>query len=154
MKYTHGQKVTCEIQEVKITDAKISIDKDGTPFICQNIKYGIEAEDKLGYEHSWKLVYDFTAVSVENLKPIVKSFDNPEVGDIYSNESGKRTVLGVAGRVIFLSGNNNKDAYNLAYTKKELIEYGYKVEEVEKEVEEITMEELIKELGREVIIKK
>jgi len=103
-------------------------------------------------DNSFNLV---SSNSSKNLKPIVKSFDNPEVGDVYSNESGKRTVLGVAGRAIFLSGNNNKDNYNLAYTKKELIEYGYTIEgNKTEEVEEITMEELIKELGREVIIKK
>ena len=155
MKYTHGQKVTCEIKAEKIKDAKISIDKDGTPFICQNIKCGVEAEDKLGYEYSWKLDDDFTQVSVENLKPL-KSFENPEVGDIYYNKNFKKTVLGVAGRVIFMSGIN-QDKYSAGFTKEELIKLGYKVEEKEvevEEVEEITMEELIKELGREVIIKK
>ena len=92
-------------------------------------------------------------ISLKGLELITrpKSFDNPEVGDIYSNVNCKRTVLGVAGRVIFMSGRN-QDNYTMAYIKEELIELGFTIEG--KEVEEITMEELIKELGREVIIKK
>ena len=79
-----------------------------------------------------------------------KSFDNPEVGDVYSNVNGNKvTVLGVAGRVIFLS-DDNQDNYNMGCTKEELIEFGYIIES---NVEEITMKELIKELGREVKIK-
>jgi len=69
-----------------------------------------------------------------------KSFDSPEVGDVYSNENCKRTVLGVAGRVIFMSGENPAN-YDDAYTKEDLIDAGYKVE---KEVEETKTEKLIR----------
>ena len=106
-------------------------------------------EDSEGSEYK-----NYIFITMKDLKPLVKSFDNPEVGDVYSNENCKRTVLGVAGKVIFMS-DENQDRYSTAYTKEELIKLGYKVEEkVKKEVEEITMEELIKELGREVKIKK
>lgn len=44
MKYSHGQKVKCTIENIEIDDAKISIDKDGTPYICQNLIDGCEAE--------------------------------------------------------------------------------------------------------------
>ena len=55
----HGRKVTCNIySNVKgykrsITDAKISVDDEGDVYICQNILEGNNADDKLGYEHSW-----------------------------------------------------------------------------------------------------
>ena len=45
MNFKHNQKVTCEIDGKKITDAKISIDKDGTPYICQNEKDGVTADN-------------------------------------------------------------------------------------------------------------
>ena len=63
----HNQKVTCEIDGIKITDARISINKDGSPFICQNEQLGAHADDKLGYKYSWGLMKDFTDFAVTDL---------------------------------------------------------------------------------------
>lgn len=69
MKFTHGQRVTCKIGGEEIKNAKISIDSDGTPYICQDIQDGAVAEDRLGYAYSWGLYNDFTNSSVTDLKP-------------------------------------------------------------------------------------
>ena len=49
----NNDRVTCTIEGTKITDARISIDEDGRPFICQNERDGADAENKLGYKYSW-----------------------------------------------------------------------------------------------------
>lgn len=51
----HKKKVTCKIASKKITDAKLSMNKDGRYFICQDAIYGVPAEDMLGYKCSWFL---------------------------------------------------------------------------------------------------
>lgn len=154
MKFTHGQRVKCTIDGKDIVDAKISIAKDGLPFICQNFKNGVPAKDKLGYNFSWVLERDFTKSSVTNLRPAEKSFDNPEVGDVYLGDGGERTVLGVCGRAIFLSAWDNPNVSGGCRTKEELIDNGYTIKQDKEEAEELTMEEVCKQLGRTVKIKK
>lgn len=148
--FKHNQKVTCEIDGTKITDARISIDEDGTPYICQNEEEGDEASNLLGYEYSWRLSSDFISNYVENLRPALKSFDFPKIGDEYKDEDGDSIfVLGVAGRVIFLSAYNNKDEYGNGYTKEELLKLeGTTVQDIE-ETEEETEEELTVKQGEE-----
>lgn len=157
-KFNHNDRVTAEIDGTKILDARISIDKYGTPYICQNEKDGMDAEDKLGYKYSWGLYNDFTnSSSVTNLRLAEKTWDTLEVGDEIEDKYGDtQTVLGVCGRVMFISYHDNKDEYSSGYTKEQLIKYGYTIvsPKVEEEVDEITMEELCKELGRTVKIKK
>jgi len=69
-RFNHGDKITCYIAGIKITDAKISI-KYGEVFICQNIKNGHQPNDKLGYKLAWE--YD---KSVTNLKKAGSEFKN------------------------------------------------------------------------------
>lgn len=128
MNFKHGDRVKCTIKGTEIDDAKISIDKDGTPFICQDKKNGWEAEDKLGYKYSWALDEEFNNNYVTNLRPDKKSFDYPEIGDEYIEAGGSsRFVLGVAGRVIFLSSSLNKNELCSSLTKETLIKYGYTI---------------------------
>ena len=158
MNFKHKQKVVCEIDGKKITDVKISIDKDGTPYICQNEKDGVTAENLLGYKYSWELNKDFTNCLVTNLKPLNKTIRDVEIGDIvvdkYNNEN-KRMVLDVREKIVGLSECDDFENFDCFYTFEELEKYGYKLkDEPEEEIEELTMEELCKELGREVKIKK
>ena len=155
MKYQHNQKVTCEIDGTKITDARISINDDGQPYICQNEKKGSNANNKLGYKYSWRLEEDFTDGFFKNLRSTEKTFENPEVGDEYKDKDGdSRFVLGVCGRVIFLSNYNDKDHYPDGYTKEDLTKYDYTIvqDEPEEEIEEITIDEVCKRLGKKVKI--
>jgi len=60
-KFYHGDRVTCEIGDAKIKDARISVDDRDTSgsgeankfYICQDIMNGSTANDKLGYKYSW-----------------------------------------------------------------------------------------------------
>ena len=155
MKFKHNQKVTCEIYKIKITDARISIDDDGQPYICQNEIDDHKIKNKLGYKYSWGLSRKFTNLYVENLLLAEKTFDYPELGDEYKNRDGdSKTVLGVCGQVIFLSNFNDKNHHYCGYTKKELIECNYTIvqDEPEEEIEELTVAEVCKRLGKTIKI--
>lgn len=151
--FKHNQKVICEIEGTKITDARISIDKDGTPYICQNEADGVKASNLLGYEYAWCLNQDFTERYIKNLRPSEKSFDFPEIGDEYKdNEGDSKFVLGVAGRVIFMSSYSDKDEYCDEYTKEGLIECGFTIVQEDKTEEELTVKQVCEELGRDIKI--
>lgn len=51
----HGQFVTCEINGVKIKNARVSIDEHNRVFICHNSTKGAGAAagNKLGFNYSW-----------------------------------------------------------------------------------------------------
>ena len=155
MKFKHGDRVKCTIDGTDIDDAKISIDTDRTPFICQNKKDGCDADDKLGYKYSWALNEEFNNQDVTNLRHAEKSFDYPEIGDKYTSGLGNsRFVLGVAGRAIFISSVNDKDSFGYGTTKEELVERGYTVvrDEPNEETAEMTLEEIEKLVGKKVKI--
>lgn len=158
MNFKHGEYVKCTIDGTEIDDARISIEKDGTPFICQNKKDGWKAEDRLGYKYSWILDEEFEDRNVTNLRPVKKSFDYPEIGDEYVDDRGKsRFVLGVAGRAIFLSSPVSKDDFYCILTKEQLIILGYTIanDEPKEEPPEMTLEEIEKLVGKKVkIVKK
>lgn len=75
-------------------------------------------------------------------------------GDIIvSKARDERYVLGVSGKVIFLSYNRAFNSVSHHATLTDLIKNGYKLKQ-EIETETLTMEQVCKELGREVKIKK
>ena len=138
--FKHNQKVICEIKGTKITDARISIDSSGIPYICQNQVDGNDAENKLGYKYSWVLGGDFTDLSgrVTNLRSATKSFDNPQEGDEYKElTGGSKWVLGVCGRAIMLSAKDEKDICEGTYTKEELIKFCFTIVQDKSEPKEI-----------------
>jgi len=153
MNFKHNQKVTCEIYGKKITDAKISIDKDGTPYICQNEINGCSADDKLGYKYSWALNKDFTYDNVTNLKPFNKTIRDVEIGDILIRDGDEQMVLDVREKIVGLSEYDDFENFDCFYTFEELEKYGYKLkDEPEEEIEELTVEQVCKELGRDIKI--
>ena len=155
MKFKHGDRVKCTIEGADIDDARISIDKDGTIFICQNKKAGWIADDMLGYRYSWELDKEFEDSDVTDLRSVEKSFDCPKIGDEYKSRNGEsQFVLGVAGRVIFLSSAKDKDSFDCIYTKEKLIKHGYIIvqDEPNEETAEMTLEEIEKLVGKKVKI--
>ena len=155
MNFKHGDRVKCTIKGVDIKDARISIDKDGTPFICQNKKAGWIADDMLGYKYSWALDEEFNNNYVTNLRHAEKSFDYPEIGDEYIAPNGEsRFVLGMAGRVIFLSSSTEREYYSYVMTKEQLIALGFTIanDKTKEEPTEMTIEEIEKIVGKKVKI--
>ena len=151
MNLKHNQRVICEICGTKITDAKISINEDGTPYICQNEKDGIDAENKLGYKYSWKLLSDFTRINVTNLKPFKKTLRDVEIGDILIRDGEEQMVLDVREKIIGLSEYDDFEIFDCFYTFEEL-EEDYELKDEPEEVEELTVEQVCKELGRDIKI--
>ena len=123
-KFKHGQRVTCEIDGVKIDDAKISIDKDGEVFICQNKYDGDEPEDKLGYKYGWKITYKKVEFfdgkeSVKNLQFLPRTLDDLEEGDIVVDSEGiEKTIVGICGQIVFLSNRKEIVSYWLLSNMK------------------------------------
>jgi len=159
-KFKHGDRVTCELSTmdgwIEIKDGRISIDRDGDAFVCQDIRPSYQhAEKALGYKNTWyiKKSQDW---EVRNLKLKNKTMDNLEVGDVLVDEDGdEQKILGMCDMVYFLSRFNDfNKADDCPRTLAELKGMSYKLKGVEEEEEELTMDELCKELGRTVKIKK
>ena len=107
-------------------------------------------------QYSWFLNKDFTDVNVTDLKPLPRTIDDIQEGDVVVDEGGdERKVLGVCGKVYLMSGICDFSKYSNGFTIEELKTRGYKPkDEPEPEIEEMTLAEVCKELGREVKIKK
>ena len=139
----HNDKVTCIISGKVITDARISIDKGGTPYICHNEKNcdGGRADDKLGYKYSWGLERDFTDIGVTNLR-LVTAFQK---GDILTYKHlYKAKVLEVLGDVYFMSALDDFTSAGGTYTEQELKKNGCKLVTP---VKEYSRDEIAKALG-------
>jgi len=155
MKFKHGDRVTCTIDGVEITDARISINPNEETFICQNVKGGARARDLLGYKYSYYTGHNFSNPFVGDLKLVEKTLENLEVGDILINKNEQaHRVLGICGELVFYSFSND---FNdpLAYRTRHYLKVrGWKIKQEETPTEELTMEEVCKELGRTIKIKK
>jgi len=142
MKFKHNDRVTCKIHVTEITDARISIDKDGTPFICQNVKCGVYTEDKLGYEYSWRLSKDFTDCFVKDLKLATPTWDSLQWKDILLGKNGERRMVLVAlNDSVLISLDDNFETASDWYHKKEIQVWGCTIEGAVPAVEEITVAE-------------
>ena len=152
MNFKHNDKVTCEINGNPITDARISIDEDGQPFICQNEISGNNKGEKLGYRYSWMTYRDFMNYAVTNLKLAgPKTMQDLAVGDVVVSTRGtERLILMRSGEVVIL-GDKKDYGYSAGhtYTIDELIHYVYtlKQDEVVPEVKEMTVAEIAEKLG-------
>jgi len=140
-KFKHGQRVTCEIEGVKIDDAKISIDFDGTVSICQNISSYYHVQNTLGYKRSYRILYkdmDFNGNShVSDIKLLARTLDDLEEGDVIMDDSGDEVmILGICSKMHFVSEINNfKFADGLGYTLDELKNDGYTLKQEEEKLE-------------------
>ena len=158
MKFQHGQAVTCEINNIKIKNAKISIGKDGTPYICHNdiMCAGSVAPDLLGYKFSWGLKQDFTSMVVFDLKPYVNTFYDIIEGDVVGDNQGcKAKLLGRAGSVLFFSiwrRDGVSDDFGFTTTVGWMERAGkYKfVNEDDSKVLELTLEQIAEKFGKNV----
>lgn len=165
MTFTHGQRVLCTIHGTEIKDAKISIDEDGTPYICQNEQDGYDAKDKLGYKYSWKLEKDFTKLKrdssvIANLRPATHSWDSlsqADVGTKFNTKKGIFTILevGISGKTFLPSCANDDEVCGSTWVHIEeakKLGFTFLDEESTEEVVEMTVEEVSKLVGKKVKI--
>lgn len=127
-KFRHGQRVTCEIDGVKIDDAKISIGKNGLIYLCSNSKSGDNnADEKLGYKYSYSFLMkdrDFNQYGdinevIENLHFLDRTIDDLEEGDIVVDSEGiEKTIVGICGQIVFLSNRKEIVSYWLLSNMK------------------------------------
>lgn len=159
MNYKHGQKVKCEIEGVKVNDARISIDRDGDIYICQNERNGAGAEDKLGYKYSWWIKNGsndkLKLEGITNLCSAERTLRDMVVGDVIVDKEGYIVkVLAICGEAFLRSF---WDDFNRAscswYTFTEAENAGWKLKEEPQKVREITMKEVCEKFGEEVKIK-
>jgi len=97
-----------------------------------------------GYCYDWRVDFDnYDGLNDENdLELVPKTLDNLEVGDILTTEVGnKRKVLGICGKVVFLSYINDFEAFGDGSTLKQIKDFGYKLKE-ESETVELSMDEI------------
>ena len=126
MNFNHNDRVTCKIDGTEITDARISINKNGRTYICQNERNGGIANDKLGYKYSWSLSSDFTDYFVTNLKLATPTWDTLAWKDILVHVNGcKVLVLDVRNDLVDISRRDDYEKSGGSYTKNELRKYGY-----------------------------
>lgn len=154
MKFKHGDRVTCKIKGKEISDARISIDRCGAHFVCQNVFCGSSTEEQFGYSHAWFFSVDDPEDGwVTELKLKDRTIDSGplEEGDILLDEHNeKRQVLGVCGKVAFVSFQNDFENVSCVCTKKHMIDIGWKLcrpISTEPEVKEVTLAEVAMALG-------
>ena len=140
-RFKHGQRVTCEIDGVKIDDAKISINKSEDVYICQNVKDGGHAEDRFSYKYSWFFLrkneeYSDGLEYVTSLIFPLRTIDDLQEGDVVlSKNGGERKALGVCGEVYFLSCLNDfKIASGDCFTLEEIKKEGYTLKQEEEDI--------------------
>jgi hypothetical protein len=97
----NGKRVTCKIYDTRITDGKILVDPGGRVFVCQNIKWGEQAADLLGYKHSWListpiLKYEMDKRGCTNIQLLKEQIDflKCEIGQkVISKKYGEGVII-------------------------------------------------------------
>lgn len=151
-----GKKFRCKIDGLYV-EGRIQVEKD-MAFLCQNIKDGVECEDKLGYTYSWYVgTGNKVYLSISNVtnfeiigmtKEEIENYKDWQVGDKIIHKDGSK------GKIIFRSGEfvaftfNDNVAYS-NFTAKGLYNRGWRLDEkpMEESFVEMTMEEIAKLKG-------
>lgn len=126
----HGMKVTAIIHGIHIYDAKISINKNGDAYVCQDtFDEGSGCDDKLGYKCGCVMIrneHNDSWIGNVNEVNIVETLTNLKYGDILKSKDGKhKKILGICGEIYFLSTNDFSRACPTPFTKRELEEQQY-----------------------------
>lgn len=154
MKFKHGDRVTCKIDGMEITDARISVERGGSNYICQNVLTGTIASEQFGYKYAWFFNVDSPqdeGVTELKLKErTIKSHPLEEGDVLFDLKDTKAKVLGVCGKVVFLSYRTDFESVSHFRTQKELVASGwrlYRTTTTEQEIKEVTLDEVAKALG-------
>ena len=153
MKFGKRQKFSCEIKGNEV-EGRLQVE-EGQVYLCQNAYDGIKCRDKLGYDYSWSIgkgiLEGIRDAGVTNLKLDPLTLDDIQVGDEIEKYY-KYAVLARIDNKVWLSSSRESDGIaTIEYLK----ECGYTVVQPEPEVKELTLNEVIKELGYDIkIVKK
>lgn len=117
---------------------------------------GVYKDGEVGIVNDSDCTNYFIEEQVEkHFKPAKKTFYTLEVGDVVVDEyEDERPVLEVLDNVFLVSFSDDKGAGGFFYTPQSAIDKGWTIKVAEEEVEELTMQEVCKELGRTIKIKK
>lgn len=152
MQLRKGMKIRCTISDTKIPKAVVQ-EEGGMLYICQDYKGGVSCKDKMGFKYSWGTSkgddFGLATNNVTDVKPLTPDIENVMVGDIITNGSHVRKVLGNAGEAWFISTVSDYKAYGAGYAMDELKQYGYKiVMPPEPDTITVTVEGKIKTISR------
>ena len=150
-----GDSVTCKINDIDITDAKIYVEEDCF-YVCQNEKTGEDAPDKLGYEYSYIIqnypdsITDFQFVTPKS--DLTRTWDNLKKGDVIENDGATHTIFEVLGDIFW---TQRPESYELiTWTKEEARTANWTIQQPTPSTDSDTAK-MIKELeGRGYEVKK
>jgi len=148
----HGMRVKCRIKRILADDARISIDECGDVFICQNVRDGVNTDDKLGYEYAWNITDNYGDLDLDGISIKVTDLESVEglramkVGDIIIDEEGdEATVLAVLGRAFLKSFWGDHNSAGSWWTFKRAERLGWKLkgqEDSDDDITELSMDEI------------
>lgn len=155
-----GKSCSCKIYSKVVDDCRIQ--KEGSTFyLCQNVVCRSSPLNRLGYDFGYSLGSGdksaFTRNKVTGFYLTARSTSLLETtlveGDILQRGKDECEVIAVLGRAVIIQYDDGSPFLS-TYSCLNNLGYTLKVEEEEEEIEELTMAEVCKLLGREVKIKK
>ena len=147
----HGQRIRCKIHGKEVGDARVSIFMD-TVYICQDVISGSNPKEMFGYKYGW--CWDANVTDVTAANPTTP--EELTAGDEFINNVTKTKyfVHGRIGDVIVFSAKDVPLPEVMMVHVKTFKAWGFVIEQPEEKVEEMTMEEVCKALGKTIKIKK
>lgn len=156
--HCNGRFFSAKIYDDKVT-GRIRVE-DERVYLCQDKRDGACCKDKLGYKYSW-IVGDGSEeklssnnVSCFKLTPLtaeeIEQHKDWKVGDkIRMDDDKKFEVIFRSGELVVLKNKDGEASEN--YTCDQLHKYGYRLffqkEDGEKEITELTMDEIAEKFG-------
>jgi hypothetical protein len=171
-KLTQGQRVTfrTDKDDKELHQGKISLDHMNGIYLCHNnqeldYSYGDTCHDSinhLGFSFSLELRRDHTdeereeSNGIYDLQPAVITWDNIEPGDTFKKgkDTNRLTDTSKNGLICYFAPiDSSAETYGYHATK-EYMKNNYTIIQSNEEVEELTVEEISKRLGKTIKIVK
>ena len=118
----------------------------------QFMYYGVETciviADKFRYSRSG--FYQSECMKIITLNELKELLMDYKVGDVLETDHGSRKVLGICGLVYLMSDWDDNGKYSDGFTKKELDEQSYKLQQPPSTIVELTLDQVAKMQGCDV----
>lgn len=128
MKLRKGMRVNCSIEGKEIKNAMLQ-EEGGSWYLCQNDKNGSSCKNKLGMSYSWVFgeIEDGKYGASVNW---IKTANSTDIKNLYEGakvdkDRDVREVLGICGKVVFLSCITDLNEHGTTRTIEELKRAGY-----------------------------